>query len=136
MNFTFKVIANNYRGEIFEGSACRKLIENSDRLLDPESYNDPFLVMPYVVVLRNYNKAVHDCFSTAKISPDTKRDIDPRGFGLWSEQAGESIHQEFLWTFGVKANTSKSAILANGISHPYRDENKKPFVANLINLEV
>ena len=113
MNFTFKVIAKNYQCEIFEGNACQKLIENSDRLLDPELYTDPFLVMPYVVVLRNYNKAVHDCFS-----PDTKRDIDPRGFGLWSEQAGESIHQEFLWTYGVKANTSKSAILANGISHP------------------
>ena len=89
--------------------------------------------MPYIVVLRNYNKAVHDCFSTAKISPDTKRDIealkqsiidaglsetlklhilmhhleegldalneekeDPGGFGLWSEQAGESIRQVFL----------------------------------------
>ena len=32
--------------------------------------------MLYVVVLRNYNKVVHDCFSTAKISPDTKRDIE------------------------------------------------------------
>ena len=98
MNFTFKVIAKNYQGKIFEGNACQKLIENSDRLLDPELYNNPFLVMPYFVVLRNYNKAVHDCFSTAKISTesDTKRDIDPRGFGLWSEQAGESIHQEFL----------------------------------------
>ena len=76
VNFTFKVIAKNYRGEIFEGSPCRKLIGNSDRLLDPELYNDPFLVMPYVVVLRNYNKVVHDCFSTAKISPDTKKDIE------------------------------------------------------------
>ena len=76
VNFTFKVIAKNYQCEIFEGNACRKLIENSDRLLDPELYNDSFLVMPYVVILRNYNKAVHDCFSTAKISPDTKRNID------------------------------------------------------------
>ena len=87
--------------------------------------------MPYFVVLRNYNKAVHDCFSTDNISPDTERDIDPRGFGLWSKQAGESIHQEFLWTFGVEANKSKSAILANGISDPYKDENKKPFEASL-----
>ena len=76
VNFAFKVIAKNYQGEIFEGNACRKLIENSDRLLDPELGNDPFLVMPYVVVLRNYNKVVHDCFSTAKISPDTKKDIE------------------------------------------------------------
>ena len=93
--------------------------------------------MPYIVILRNYNKAVHDCFATAKISPYTKKDIkvlkqsivdarlsetlklhilmhhleegldalnvekeDPRGFLLWSKQAGESIHQQFLthWT--------------------------------------
>ena len=108
--------------------------------------------MPYVVILRNYNKAVHDCFATAKISPYTKKDIeaskqsivdarlsetlklhilmhhleegldalnvemkDPRGFLLWSKQAGESIHQQFLkhWT-KYKMN------LIQNISYPDR----------------
>ncbi|CAH1101844.1 unnamed protein product [Psylliodes chrysocephalus] len=33
-----KFVAKNYQGEIFEGNACRKLLQESDKLLDPEIY--------------------------------------------------------------------------------------------------
>ena len=47
--------------------------------------------MLYVVVLRNYNKVVHDCFSTAKISPDTKRDIEALKQSIVNARLSETL---------------------------------------------
>ncbi|GLV33234.1 hypothetical protein CBL_08402 [Carabus blaptoides fortunei] len=61
-----KLVAKNYQGEIFEGNACRKLLQESDKLLDPKIYEHvgPFKLQPYVAAFKTMNKIVHDCFST------------------------------------------------------------------------
>lgn len=60
------LVAKNYQGEIFEGNACRKLLQQSDKLLDIEIYEHvgPFKIHPYVAAVKTMNKIVHDCFST------------------------------------------------------------------------
>ncbi|CAH1115806.1 unnamed protein product [Psylliodes chrysocephalus] len=63
-----KLVAKNYQGEIFEGNACRKLLQESDKLLDPEIYEQvgPFKLQPYVAAFKTMNKFEHDCFSTQR----------------------------------------------------------------------
>ncbi|CAH1102120.1 unnamed protein product [Psylliodes chrysocephalus] len=53
-----KLAAKNYQGEIFEGNACRNLLQESDKLLDPEIYEHvgPFKLQPYVAAFKTMNK--------------------------------------------------------------------------------
>ena len=116
--------------EIFEGNACRKLIETADNLLDPQILGTKsyFELMPVFSTFKSLNKTAANTFSNSKPSSDLdKYIIDLRksfqatgvtetlkihvvlyhikdalpflnnsGLGLWSEQAGESIHREFI----------------------------------------
>ncbi|GLV37490.1 hypothetical protein CBL_10545 [Carabus blaptoides fortunei] len=63
-----KLVAKNYQGEIFEDNACRKLLQESDKLLDPKIYEHvgPFKLQPYVAAFKTMNNIVHDCFSTQR----------------------------------------------------------------------
>ena len=126
-----KLVAKNYQGEVFEGNACRKHLQESDKLLDPEIYEhvSPLKLQPYVAAFQTMNKIVHACFSMQraditsldenlnKLRKDLERTgisqtlkiyiildhlkqgillLNNDGLGLWSEQAGESVHREFL----------------------------------------
>lgn len=125
------IVSKGYHGEVFEGNDCRKLLNEADKLLDPEIYSEVGILalVPFVSVFKSMNNLVQCCFS-GKLS--VKHDIDRclkelqkallgiptsitlklhvllrhikqgleylgdgNGLGLWSEQAGESVHREF-----------------------------------------
>ena len=127
------LIGKNYHGRVFEGNTCRKMLENADRLLDPEIYSTvgELELIPYVTAFKSMNKIVENCFSiTVADYTKLKTDLNylkkailgidiisetlkihiiiyhieeclsflktNEGLGLWSEQVGETAHQEFL----------------------------------------
>lgn len=126
-----KVIPKSYHGEIFEGNACRKLLQNADMLNDQEIYSNfgIFRLQPIISAFKAMNKVVECSFSTKKVNEailtcnikelnrtfdatDVSESLkihvllnhveksveylDYSGLGLWSEQAGESLHREFI----------------------------------------
>lgn len=120
-----KLIPKNYQGEVFEGNACRKLLNEADKLLNSDVSAE---MKGIISAFKSMNKVVQDCFSTNEVGSELDKHInelnknfkstgvsetlkmhvllkhlkhclhflDKRGLGLWSEQAGESIHREFL----------------------------------------
>lgn len=62
------LIPKNYHGEIFEGNACRKLLKESDKLLDPEIFSNinPIQLVPFISAFKAMDKVVSSCFSTKK----------------------------------------------------------------------
>lgn len=127
------ISSKSYQGEIFEGNACRKLLQEADSLNDPKIYKEVgfFRILPFISTFKAMNKLVTNSFSVRKpgegldniidnirnsflstgVSESLKIHIATRhvkqclnflsgdGLGLWSEQAGESIHREFLNTW-------------------------------------
>ena len=128
-----KLISKDYHGEIFEGKACRTLLEKVDDLCDPSVYCteiERISLQPFISAFKAMNKVVKSCFSSKKVNlKDLRRNIvelkktfeatevsetlkihvilnhieqcfelvgGDKGLGIWSEQAGESIHREFL----------------------------------------
>ncbi|CAH1104522.1 unnamed protein product [Psylliodes chrysocephalus] len=128
------LVSKTYHGEIFEGNACRKLLEEADKLFDLEIYGKVgiFAVTPYVQTFKAMDNLVKCCFGTTKSGSNTclQKCIEEvrknykaienvtvtlkihvllehledcicffennETLGYWSEQAGESIHREFL----------------------------------------
>lgn len=126
------IIAKDYHGKTFEGNACRRLLKEADKLLDPLIYEKvgQLSIVPYVSAFKAMNRIVENCFSTKttdvsslkneiaylkKVVSSTDVSItlkmhilldhldeglsflnEDEGLGLWSEQAGESVHHEFL----------------------------------------
>ena len=123
---SLNLISKNYHGDIFEGNACRKLLKNADSLLqirhDSKLELLPFVsslkAMDKVVhqvfsptikpgldsTLAHLNKCVKatGLSETLKMHyilhhiPHALHYLHGASLGLWSEQAGESIHRVFL----------------------------------------
>ena len=73
------LVAKHYQGEIFEGKACRELLKNAHRLMDPEIYGKegPLSVVPYVSTFQAMDKIVSNYFSSKKIDLDNdKQELD------------------------------------------------------------
>lgn len=124
--------AKSYHGGIFEGNACRRLLLEADKLMDPKIYHDHgsgLALLPFVNAFKAMNKIVECCFSNTRTDSDLSSCIKElkrallatevsetlkihvvlehveeclgfleydTGLGVWSEQAGESAHREFL----------------------------------------
>lgn len=67
------LVSKTYHGEIFEGNACRKLLEEADKLFDREIYGKVgiFAVSPYVHTFKAMDNLVKCCFGTTKIGSNT-----------------------------------------------------------------
>lgn len=63
------LISKNYHGDAFEGNACRTLLKEADKLLDPEIYEKVgiYKLIPYVNAFKEMNKIVDCCFTSGKI---------------------------------------------------------------------
>lgn len=64
-----KLVPKSYQGEIFEGNACRALLKQADKLLDPEIYEEcgPLKLVPYVSAFKAMDKIVNKFFSSKKV---------------------------------------------------------------------
>lgn len=61
------LVPSNYQGRVFEGNACRKLLQNPDVLFDPEiAGNNPLRMVPFVSAFKVMDKIVHEGFSNRK----------------------------------------------------------------------
>jgi len=125
------VISKDYHGNIFEGNACKTLLQNSDLLLSKDVLQEknPLALVPFVSAFKAMNCVVENCFSTKKVIKnllktqiqtlkkaftatelpqtlkihiilnhieDCLKFLAYDGLGTWSEQAGESVHREFV----------------------------------------
>lgn len=72
-----KLIARNYHGNIFEGNACRKLLKEADKLLDPEVMSECtlFEIMPFISTFKAMNKIVENCFSIKRVAENLESNI-------------------------------------------------------------
>lgn len=72
-----KLVSKTGQGEIFEGNACRKLIETADNLLDPQilGTKSDFEIIPFISTFKALNKIVRDAFSYSKPSSDLDKYI-------------------------------------------------------------
>ena len=71
----FNAISKNYHGECFEGTACRKILKNAEKLSSRRVLGklSPLLVQPYIRAFKAMDKFTHHCLSTRKLDPN----IDP-----------------------------------------------------------
>ncbi|KAJ8669275.1 hypothetical protein QAD02_000534 [Eretmocerus hayati] len=126
------MVAKQYHGETFEGNACRKMIQEADKLLHSDMSEDVGKVglIPFVNVFKSWDKIVSNFFVAERVISrcdlnehlqDFRSDFLSTGvsdtlkvhiainhladplellnndrLGTWSEQAGESIHRDFL----------------------------------------
>ena len=66
----------NYHGRVFEGNACKKMLENVDALLDVNIYVHLGIdigrlkLQPFVAAFKLMNKIVHACFSNVLMDDD------------------------------------------------------------------
>lgn len=72
--YSLKLVSKNYQGEIFEGNACKVLLEHSDKLLESKIYGDlrALKLVPYVLAFKAMNKVVSKYFSTKENDTDFK----------------------------------------------------------------
>ena len=72
-----KVIPKSYHGDVFEGNACRKMLQNADAINDPDVLGDvsPLAVQPIIMAFKGMDKIVKDCFSTRIVSKTLSEDI-------------------------------------------------------------
>lgn len=110
------LISKHYQGEKFEGNACRRLLKESDLLNDKDILQDipTFKIIPFIQTLKTLNKLVDASFKSKGLN-DTQQDhlkelqrvvfehldhglhfLNGASLGMYSEQAGESVHREFL----------------------------------------
>ena len=63
------LIPKDYHGSLFEGNACKELLKEADKLLDPEIYAEvgKLKLVPFVSVFQAMDKLVHNCFSVKVI---------------------------------------------------------------------
>lgn len=56
---------SKYRGQTFQGNACRKMLQEADKLLNPVIYQEVglFRIIPCVTAFKEMNKLVENCFS-------------------------------------------------------------------------
>lgn len=88
-----QVIPKIYHGEIFESNACRKMIKNSDALLNSEIYKDVgyFAPIPFVTACKAMDKVVVSCFSTEKVKPDLDKNLDELKRAFESVQLSKTL---------------------------------------------
>lgn len=67
-----KLVPKNYQGDIFEGNACRSLLKEADKLLDPEIYENlgPLRLVPFVTAFKAMDRIVNLYFSVRAIRFD------------------------------------------------------------------
>jgi hypothetical protein len=60
-----KLIPKNYHGHSFEGNACRKLLNESDAILEADVRGNvsPLQILPFISAFKAMNKVVETCFS-------------------------------------------------------------------------
>lgn len=65
LNLTSK----SYHGEVFEGNACRKLVKEADKLMDPDIYINvgSLAILPFVNAFKSMNAVVDCCFTSGKV---------------------------------------------------------------------
>ena len=65
-------IPKDYHGKVFEGNACRTMLQKVDKLLDGDVLGDTSIVdaMPYVRAYKAMDKLVHACFSCRIVTED------------------------------------------------------------------
>lgn len=63
------LISKSYHGNTFEGNACRKLLQNADRLNSPEIYKNvgDFAIVPYINAFKIMNKVVDCAFTSGRV---------------------------------------------------------------------
>ena len=66
------LISKDYHGKCFEGNACRKMIQKSDKMMEKCVLGDtsPLIVLPYVRAYKAMDKLVNSCFSCKKVTED------------------------------------------------------------------
>lgn len=72
------LVAKNYCGEIFEGNACRKLLQHADALLDPEIYEEvgELALIKFVTAFKEMDKLVTCCFSKKSIGSNVRDNLN------------------------------------------------------------
>ena len=53
-----KVLLKNYHQEVFEGYACRKMLKNSDKIMD--LYEQKLKLQPFVSILKAFNLVLEE----------------------------------------------------------------------------
>merc|ERR1711872_1205898 len=122
-------VSAGYHGEVFEGPASRKLLKNSNFLFSKEflvGVRDPLSLIPLVTTLQAFNKLVEasfgcnlfkgniaaslEKFTVAHMTMEhlipSLANLGGRGFGLTSEQTGESVHHHFQSKFWARYKVS------------------------------
>jgi hypothetical protein len=67
-----KLIPKNYHGHSFEGNACRKLLKESDAILEADVHGNvsPLQIVPIISAFKAMNKVVETCFSNLYVDLD------------------------------------------------------------------
>lgn len=71
------IISKNYQGDLFEGNACRTLLKEADKLIDPDIYDHrgPLLLVPLVSAFKAMDKVVSLYFSIRRVDNEVKKHI-------------------------------------------------------------
>lgn len=73
------LISKGYHGEIFEGNACRKMLKESDRLMQPDicgNLETKLKILPFVNIFKAMDKIVSCSFSSRKVSNDLNLQVE------------------------------------------------------------
>ena len=72
------IISKNYHGEIFEGNACRELLEQSDKLNDKDIYGNlgEYILKPFINCFKTMDKIVTSCFSMKRKDDNLSNNIN------------------------------------------------------------
>jgi hypothetical protein len=67
-----KLIPKNYHGHSFERNACRKLLKESDAILEADVRGNvsPLQIVPFISAFKAMNKVIETCFSNLYVDPD------------------------------------------------------------------
>ena len=69
------LVAKGYHGGTLEGNACRHLLRNADKLLDPEIIGETPIekVEPFITTLKCFNSIVGESFGTSIVVEDMEK---------------------------------------------------------------
>ena len=94
-----KLIPKNYHGQIFEGNACRKLLQEADKLDDVDIYKGQLRLVPFISAFKAMNLVVNSYFGRnnvdMKILPDLIENVKKMHMGTGVSQTLK-IHVFFI----------------------------------------